>query len=203
MSARPFEIDISNRQNAVPVDLRILREALIKGLQIEEISSAVLSVSIVDDAAIHALNRDHLQHDYPTDVISFQLEFCPGGVSESALHEVDDDAAETNEFAEEFHGDSDEVGFPEPAGAGVNERRAAGATIEGEIVASAEMAAAMAKDGRWSVQSELTLYVIHGMLHICGYDDLSVAEQNIMRERERTILGSLGLTAVYSDDSRD
>ncbi|HVY60053.1 MAG TPA: rRNA maturation RNase YbeY, partial [Planctomycetota bacterium] len=31
------------------------------------------SVAIVDDPTIHALNREHLAHDYPTDVISFGL----------------------------------------------------------------------------------------------------------------------------------
>jgi probable rRNA maturation factor len=32
-----------------------------------------ISVAIVDDATIHALNRQYLHHDYPTDVISFDL----------------------------------------------------------------------------------------------------------------------------------
>ncbi|MCC9601822.1 rRNA maturation RNase YbeY [Stieleria sp. JC731] len=30
-----------------------------------------LGVLITDDASIHEINRDHLHHDYPTDVISF------------------------------------------------------------------------------------------------------------------------------------
>lgn len=33
-----------------------------------------LSLAIVDDRAIHALNRTHLQHDFPTDVLSFVLD---------------------------------------------------------------------------------------------------------------------------------
>ena len=71
--------------------------------------------------------------------------------------------------------------------------RASGAMIEGEIVASVEMASQMAADANWSTQSELTLYVIHGMLHICGYDDLTDDERVIMRAREAAILSSLGL----------
>ena len=38
------------------------------------IVSAEISLVIVDDTTIHRLNRDHLQHDYPTDVLSFVLE---------------------------------------------------------------------------------------------------------------------------------
>ncbi len=33
-----------------------------------------VSIAIVDDATIHALNREHLDHDWPTDVISFVFE---------------------------------------------------------------------------------------------------------------------------------
>jgi len=72
-------------------------------------------------------------------------------------------------------------------------RRSEGARIEGEIVASVELARSMADRFGWSVQSELTLYVIHGMLHICGYDDLDPAERSTMRCRESAILTGLGL----------
>ena len=36
-----------------------------------------IGVAVVDDAAIQMLNRRHLQHDYPTDVISFSYELQP------------------------------------------------------------------------------------------------------------------------------
>ncbi len=35
------------------------------------------SISVVDDATIHRLNRQHLQHDWPTDVISFVFDAGP------------------------------------------------------------------------------------------------------------------------------
>jgi probable rRNA maturation factor len=35
------------------------------------------SISIVDDATIHRLNVEYLQHDWPTDVISFAFETGP------------------------------------------------------------------------------------------------------------------------------
>ena len=33
-----------------------------------------ISLAIVDDPTIHTLNREHLQHDYATDVLSFVLD---------------------------------------------------------------------------------------------------------------------------------
>lgn len=190
---RPFEIDISNRQKAFTVDCTALREVILQALQIEQVSSAVLSVSIVDNRAIHTVNRDHLQHDCPTDVISFQLGF-----------ERDD------HFEED---DSDSADVPKPqcfsrspdaaasAKTDASALRASGASIEGEIIASAETASEMAAEGRWSAQDELTLYIIHGLLHICGYDDLTPDEQTIMRSRERTILSATGRTVVYHEES--
>jgi probable rRNA maturation factor len=40
-------------------------------------SSATVSVAVVDDATIHRINRQFLEHDYPTDVLSFVLEGPP------------------------------------------------------------------------------------------------------------------------------
>lgn len=37
------------------------------------VEEAEVSVALLDDAAIRALNRDHLGHDRPTDVLSFAL----------------------------------------------------------------------------------------------------------------------------------
>ena len=86
MEDSAFEIDISNRQSVLDFDENSLHAAVLKALAIEQVSSAVLSISIVDDSAIHVINRDHLQHDYPTDVISFQLDFVPA----DELHSDDD-----------------------------------------------------------------------------------------------------------------
>ncbi len=164
-----YEIDIGNSQTAISVDIAQLRRDLCRALEHELVASAVLSVSVVDNSRIHELNRRHLQHDFPTDVISFPLDWF----SETA--------------------DSPASG---PTG------RSAGAGIEGEIVISAEFAAESAVRCGWPVQCELTLYAVHGMLHICGYDDLSPDEKAVMRAREISILSALGLEPRYPDDLR-
>jgi probable rRNA maturation factor len=65
------------------------------------------------------------------------------------------------------------------------------------------MAVSMATDGEWSAEAELILYIVHGLLHICGYDDLTPEEKCIMRARERAILSELGLTAIYAEDAEE
>ncbi len=162
-----FEIDVSDSTNASDIDLQKLKSAIEYGLQTEGVASAILSVSVVSNADIHRLNREHLQHDYPTDVISFQLD---------------------------WRGPSGET--PQLTWAG----RSKEAAIEGEVVVSVDFAREMAVRCGWDTQGELTLYAVHGMLHICGYDDLSQSEKDIMRSREQHILHGLGLSPVYPDD---
>ena len=202
MEDSAFEIDISNRQSVLDFDENSLHAAVLKALAIEQVSSAVLSISIVDDSAIHVINRDHLQHDYPTDVISFQLDFVPA----DELHSDDDFEEDAEDEDEELPDDEDDTTDDVDdmsSGELLSEGRAAGAAIEGEIIASAEMAVTMAGDGKWSAEAELILYVVHGLLHICGYDDLTPEEKHIMRARERAILRELGLTAIYAEDAEE
>ena len=65
-------------------------------------------------------------------------------------------------------------------------------TLEGEIVIGAEVARAQAADRGHDVQAELGLYVVHGLLHLCGFDDTTSQAARRMRERERHHLARLG-----------
>lgn len=42
-------------------------------LRRHDVREGEISVALLDDDAIRSLNRDHLDHDYPTDVLSFAL----------------------------------------------------------------------------------------------------------------------------------
>jgi len=54
----------------------------------------------------------------------------------------------------------------------------------GEICVSADTAAAYARAHRRDFSTELTLYLVHGWLHLAGYDDLQPAKKRRMRAAE-------------------
>ena len=71
--------------------------------------------------------------------------------------------------------------------------------LDGEVVVSAETAAETAPQFGWAAEEELLLYVIHGTLHLVGYDDAAPSQRDEMRRRERACLASLGVAQRGSD----
>ena len=67
-------IEISYNQNALQVDAARCERAARSILVDAGVDEARLSLAVVDDDTIHQLNRQFLDHDYPTDVLSFLLE---------------------------------------------------------------------------------------------------------------------------------
>jgi probable rRNA maturation factor len=65
--------------------------------------------------------------------------------------------------------------------------------VEGEIVCSAQTARRVAERLGCPPQQEALLYVVHGALHLAGYDDQTPQDRQAMRTREREILCALGL----------
>ncbi len=65
-------------------------------------------------------------------------------------------------------------------------------SLEGEVVVSIDTADAQGPQHGWSRDDELLLYVIHGTLHLVGYDDLEPEAARVMRQREAHYLELLG-----------
>lgn len=91
---------------------------------------------------------------------------------------VVDDSTIAQVHAEFLHDDSptDVISFVLDASPG---------SLEGEIVASAETAVAQAPRFLWTGNQELLLYVIHGVLHLVGYDDTTPKARKTMRKMEQ------------------
>ncbi|MFV0444561.1 MAG: rRNA maturation RNase YbeY [Planctomycetaceae bacterium] len=153
----PIRISIADEQSGLKIDRVRIREVVRKTLQSQQVRDAEISVALIDDSAMHVLNRRHLDHDYPTDVLSFLLS----------------DEHSGNDASEE-------------------------SPLEGEIIISTETAMRQAGEYGWTPQAELTLYLVHGLLHLCGYDDHSSADRRKMRAVERVVLQIWGLTPHYA-----
>ena len=69
-----LKVAINNQQTAHQVNRAQLREGIKRVLTGEGIEKALISIAVVDDETMHRLNLQYLQHDYPTDVLSFVLE---------------------------------------------------------------------------------------------------------------------------------
>lgn len=55
----------------------------------------------------------------------------------------------------------------------------------GEIFVCPRVAIQYAKKAQIDPYQEVALYVIHGLLHLLGYDDLTAPERRIMRKKEK------------------
>ena len=72
------------------------------------------------------------------------------------------------------------------------------AGLNGEIIASAELARQQALAVNNDPQVELLLYVVHGLLHLMGYDDHKPEDAKRMHEREDALLEEFGFSSVYA-----
>lgn len=70
-------------------------------------------------------------------------------------------------------------------------------SVEGEIIVNAELAARRAESHPHSAQGELMLYLVHGLLHLAGYDDHEEGETRRMREEEQRVLDAAGYSVSF------
>jgi len=61
--------------------------------------------------------------------------------------------------------------------------------LSGDIVISTDTAASNARRFKTSVEQELLLYAVHGMLHLLGYDDATLSGRRLMERKAAVILG--------------
>lgn len=144
-----MRIQIDNRQRKQTILKRPLRKIAQKILSVSGFPEAELSILILDNAGIQAINRDYLQRDRPTNVISFAMQEGEGGGLSPLLL--------------------------------------------GDVVISAERAAEDAAEAAIPVEHELAFLLLHGILHLLGYDHErgSAAQAQQMETREQEIFSLL------------
>ena len=173
-----FSIDIADRQTGLVLDEARLREAVVRVLTDERVPSATISLALVDDAEIQRVNREFLGHDFPTDVISFRLNEDEGQGSGRGLR------VEGRGLTVRGSEEGTPCLLPDLRPSPL----APQPHLEGELIVSTETALREAATHGWSPHDEVLLYVVHGLLHLCGYDDLTDEARPAMRVREREVL---------------
>jgi probable rRNA maturation factor len=138
-------ISIINKQKTHEVALSRLRRSMTKMLKALGCQDCEVNVLLVDDEQIREMNREYLQRDRPTNVISFAM--TEGSYGE--LH-------------------------PE---------------ILGDIIISVTTAARDAQAARLDFMDEVEFLLIHGLLHLLGYnhEGSSADEEERMKNKEKEL----------------
>lgn len=96
--------------------------------------------------------------------------------------------AEMNEQYLEHEGSTDVITFNYRGG--YDEERAR-VDVAGEIYISVADAREQAVEFATTWQEELVRYVVHGALHLCGYDDLLPSKRRVMKREENRLVRRL------------
>jgi probable rRNA maturation factor len=148
------------------------------------VTGSELEFTFFDNARIHEMNRVHLDHDWPTDIITFDLSegddvvtkkddaLLPAllGVAEDPLFSERDRKGEALSEKNNFLGKAEKT---QP--------------LFGDLYISVEQAALQATALGHSLEKELKILIIHGVLHLLGYDDQSPEDQTEMDEMQYQI----------------
>lgn len=158
--------------------LRVDRRAVAKAVGVLDAHAAKfrggcpageLSLVFLTDAALAKIHADFMDDPTATDVITFEGDPTAGFAGEICV------SADT---AARF------VGLPL-----VDTPHANARSLEGQRPRGPRLARTRALQIPFS--AELTLYLVHGWLHLAGYDDLTPAEKRLMRAAEKRALALL------------
>lgn len=69
-------------------------------------------------------------------------------------------------------------------------------SVLGEVFVCPETACSYVKMHGGALYEEITLYIVHGLLHLLGYDDIDEADCLTMRQRERFHMENLKAQAL-------
>ena len=124
-----------------------------------------VNLVLTDNEEIKRVNTDFRNIQAPTDVLSFPM----------IRFETPADYSVAEDDESCFDLDSGEL-------------------LLGDIMISAERAAAQAEEYGHSVKREFCFLVAHSMLHLLGYDHMTPEEAAVMEAKQEEVLQRLGIT---------
>ena len=159
----PHTLTIQNRQRTRAVETRLLRQIVDCLLtELLQVSQADLGLILVATLEMARVNEQFLKHKGSTDVITFNH---ASGVSPPG------------DLGLELHV------------AGIFDHLKPQLQIlRGELFVCVDEALIQAQRFRTTWQAELVRYVIHGVLHLRGFDDCRAAARRVMKREENRLL---------------
>jgi probable rRNA maturation factor len=160
-------LSVRNRQRRYCLNTRFLRQLTVYLLQEAlNISEFELGVHLVASPEMAKVNELFLAHEGPTDVITFDYtERLPASETKGSIQK------------------RSVVRQPVP--------RAGGGFLHGELYICVNEAIAQSRRFRTTWQSELVRYIIHGLLHLCGHDDLQPGARRKMKREENRLVSEV------------
>ncbi len=124
------------------IDKKLIHKIVSELKKILDFSLKNLDINLVDSSTILKVNVDYLNHNYTTDIITFNYD------------------EDTN-------------------------------ILNGEIFISVDDALNNAKEYNCTLDNELLRLIIHGFLHLVGYDDMNDKDYSIMKLKEDELVNLL------------
>jgi probable rRNA maturation factor len=157
-----IDVFAADEQQAHPIEVTRWAELARQVLMARGVKGETeVSLLFVDEDAIAQLNEQFLGKKGPTDVLSFPIEDEPGPTGRS----------------------------PDFGGTGPGTMAEQGAlTLLGDVVICPSVAAVNATEHEVSLDDEVALLVVHGLLHLLGMDHEKDAEAERMEALEQTLL---------------
>ena len=181
--AAMVDVFAANEQDAVEVDLDRWRRLAAQVLDAEGVDPEVeMCLLFVDEPAIAALNERFMGKTGPTDVLSFPIDEEAAPSARVALG--------ANGPVDTFDDDGDDDDAP---------------LMLGDVLICPTVAARNAPEHRGdrhsgSLDDELALLVVHGILHLLSMDHMDDDEAEIMEAREQLLLDRFHRAEPVSDE---
>jgi probable rRNA maturation factor len=157
-----IDVFAADEQQAHPMDVARWAELARRVLDARGVKGDTeVSLLFVDEDAMAALNEQFLGKSGPTDVLSFPIEDEPGPTGRSP------------DFGGSGPGTSAEQGT---------------LTLLGDVVVCPSVAARNADEHEVSLEDEVALLVVHGLLHLLGMDHEEDAAAERMEALEQQLL---------------
>lgn len=172
MSAYSIHLNVRRAYRPL-VPSKRLKRAISQTLAAHQVRhGAALTLIVTDDQTVQQLNRAHRGVDAPTDILSFPSQLF------------------SEELAQEMLAVAEQAGALSPE---------IGAELQpylGDLIIALPYTQRHAAELGHSLEDELVLLVIHGTLHLLGYDHDNAENQARMWQKQTELLTALGITKL-------